>query len=117
MAHHAELVRLGKLRRLLVNVPPRSLKSIVYSVALPAFILGHDPSKRLIVVSYGTELSIKHAIDFRAIMSSSWYRRVFPETRISAAKNTETEVMTPAGGYRLATSIDGTLTGCGGAYQ
>jgi hypothetical protein len=114
MAHHAELVRLGKLRRLLVNVPPRSLKSIVYSVALPSFIFGHDPSKRLIVVSYGTELSIKHAIDFRAIMSSSWYRRVFPETRISAAKNTETEVITTAGGYRLATSIDGTLTGRGG---
>jgi predicted phage terminase large subunit-like protein len=114
MAYHAELVRLGKLRRLLVNVPPRSLKSIVYSVALPAFILGHDPSKRLIVVSYGTELSVKQAIDFRAIMNSSWYRRVFPETRISAAKNTETEVMTTAGGHRLATSIDGTLTGRGG---
>jgi hypothetical protein len=55
MAYHAELVRLGKLHRLLVNVPPRSLKSIVYSVALPAFILGHDPTKWLIVVSYGTD--------------------------------------------------------------
>jgi predicted phage terminase large subunit-like protein len=114
MAHHAELVRLGKLRRLLVNVPPRSLKSIVYSVALPAFILGHDPTKRLIVVSYGADLSIKHAIDFRAIMNSSWYCRLFPATRISKAKNTEAEVMTTRGGYRLATSIDGTLTGRGG---
>jgi predicted phage terminase large subunit-like protein len=114
MAHHAELVRLGKLRRLLVNVPPRSLKSIVYSVALPAFILGHDSTKRLIVVSYGADLSIKHAIDFRAIMNSSWYRRLFPATRISKAKNTEAEVMTTRGGYRLATSIDGTLTGRGG---
>ena len=114
MAYHAELVRLGKLRRLIVNVPPRSLKSIVYSVALPAFILGHDPTKRVIVVSYGTELSTKHAIDFRAVINSSWYRRVFPGTRISKAKNTEFEVMTTAGGYRLATSIDGTLTGRGG---
>jgi predicted phage terminase large subunit-like protein len=114
MAHHAELVRLGKLRRLLVNVPPRSLKSIVYSVALPAFILGHDPTKRLIVVSYGADLSIKHALDFRAIINSSWYRRLFPATRISKAKNTESEVMTTRGGYRLATSIDGTLTGRGG---
>jgi predicted phage terminase large subunit-like protein len=86
----------------------------VYSVALPAFILGHDPTKRLIVVSYGTELSTKHAIDFRAVINSSWYRRVFPGTRISKAKNTESEVMTTAGGYRLATSIDGTLTGRGG---
>jgi hypothetical protein len=114
MAHYAELVRLGVLRRLQVNVPPRSLKSIVYSVALPAFILGHDPSKRLIVVTYGTELSTKYAIDFRAVMNSTWYRRVFPGARISAAKNTESEVMTTAGGYRLAKSIDGTLTGRGG---
>jgi hypothetical protein len=114
MAHHADLVRLGKLRRLLVNVPPRSLKSIVYSVAFPAFILGHDPTKRLIVVSYGAELSIKHANDFRAIMNSSWYRRVFPATRISKEKNTEAEVTTTRGGYRLTTSIDGTLTGRGG---
>jgi predicted phage terminase large subunit-like protein len=114
MAYHAELVRLGKLRRLLVNVPPRSLKSIVYSVALPAFILGHDPTKRLIVVSYGAELSNKLANDFRAIMNSPWYRRVFPETRISKEKNTEAEVMTTRGGYRLATSVDGTLTGRGG---
>lgn len=116
MAFHAELVRCGQLHRLIVNVPPRSLKSIVFSVALPAFILGHDPTKRIIVVSYGTDLSTKHAIDFRAVMSSTWYRRMFPGTRISAAKNTETEVMTTAGGYRLATSIDGTLTGRGGDY-
>jgi hypothetical protein len=114
MAHHADLVRLGKLRRLLVNVPPRSLKSILYSVALPAFILGHDPTKRLIVVTYGADLSTKYAIDFRAIMNSPWYRRVFPGTRISKEKNTEAEMMTTRGGYRLATSIDGTLTGRGG---
>ena len=103
MAYRAELVRLGELRRLIVNVPPRSLKSIVYSVALPAFILGHDPTKRVIVVSYGAELSIKHAIDFRAIMNSSWYHRLFPGTQISKAKNTESEVMTTQVGYRLAT--------------
>jgi hypothetical protein len=114
MAYYAEQVRRGELRRLIVNVPPRSLKSIAYSVALPAFMLGHDPSKRLIVVSYGADLSIKHAIDFRAIVNSSWYCRMFPGTRISAAKNTESEVMTTAGGYRLSTSIDGTVTGRGG---
>ena len=114
MAYEAELVRLGKRRRLMVNVPPRSLKSIVYSVALVAFILGLDPTKRIIVVSYGTDLSAKHANDFRAILNSSWYGMVFPRTHISATKNTESEVMTTAGGYRLATSIDGTLTGRGG---
>lgn len=114
MAYCAELVRFGRLRRLINTVPPRSLKSIVYSVALPAFILGHDPTRRLITVSYSSDLAIKHANDFRAILNTSWYRRVFPGTRISAAKNTESEVVTTRNGHRLATSVDGTLTGRGG---
>src|ERR1700684_2599682 len=52
MAHHLEVVRLGKIKRLIINVPPRTLKSLTSSVAFPAFVLGHDPTKRLIVVSY-----------------------------------------------------------------
>src|SRR5437899_1554407 len=69
LAYHLELVRMGKIRRLIVNMPPRSLKSIVASVALPAYILGHDPTKRLICVSYGSELATKHANDCRAILN------------------------------------------------
>ena len=41
LAFYLELVRLGKIRRLIVNIPPRSLKSIITSVAFPAFVLGH----------------------------------------------------------------------------
>jgi predicted phage terminase large subunit-like protein len=114
LAHHFEQVRLGKLRRLIINVPPRSLKSIVGSVAAPAFMLGHDPTKRLIAVSYGSDLATKHAYDFRAIMNAPWYRDQFSRTRISATKNTESEVVTTRNGYRLTTSVDGTLTGRGG---
>src|SRR5690242_3324267 len=55
LAHHLELARMGKIRRLIVNMPPRSLKSIVASVAFPAFVLGNDPTKRLICVSYGSD--------------------------------------------------------------
>jgi hypothetical protein len=55
MAHHLELVRLGKIKRLIINVPPRTLKSLTSSVAYPAFVLGHGPTKRLIVVSYGSD--------------------------------------------------------------
>ena len=56
----------------------------------------------------------KHANDCRALMRSDLYRRIFPGTRISPAKDTETEVMTTARGSRLATSVGGTLTGRGG---
>ena len=101
-------------RRLIITVPPRSLKSICASVCLPAFILGHDPARRIICVSYSEGLARKHANDCRALMRSGLYRGVFPATRISAAKDTETEVMTTARGSRLATSVGGTLTGRGG---
>jgi predicted phage terminase large subunit-like protein len=114
LAYHLELVRRGKIKRLIINMPPRSLKSIVSSVAFTAFILGHDPTKRLIAVSYGSELAIKHANDFRAVLNSQWYRKLFPETRVSRTKNTEAEVVTTKNGFRLATSIDKTLTGRGG---
>jgi predicted phage terminase large subunit-like protein len=114
LGHHLEQVRLGKIRRLIINLPPRSLKSIVSSVAFPAFVLGHDPTERLIAVSYGSDLAIKHANDFRTILNTLWYQRLFPGTRISRTKNTEFEVVTTRSGFRLATSIDGTLTGRGG---
>jgi predicted phage terminase large subunit-like protein len=114
VAYRLEQVRLGKIRRLIINMPPRSLKSVMSSVAFPAFVLGHDPSKRLIAVSYGSDLAIKHSNDFRAIVNSQWYQRVFRQTRVSRLKNTELEVTTTKYGFRLATSIDGTLTGRGG---
>jgi predicted phage terminase large subunit-like protein len=113
MTYAAELVIDGKIKRLITTVPPRHLKSIIFSVALPAFLLGRDPTKRIICVSYSYELAVKHAIDFRAVMSSAWYRRAFPKTRVSREKDTQYETMTTARGYRYATSLYGTLTGRG----
>jgi predicted phage terminase large subunit-like protein len=116
LADHLEQVRLGEITRLNVNMPPRMLKSFICSVAFPAFILGRDPSKRVIVVTYGTDLATKFGNDTRLIMESAWYRRMFPGTRISRTKNTESEFVTTANGSRLAVSIDGALTGRGGDY-
>jgi predicted phage terminase large subunit-like protein len=114
MAHELDQVRAGKVKRLIITVPPRHLKSITASVAFPAFILGHDPAKKIVAVSYSNELTIKHAGDFRAVMKSDWYRRVFPATRTSPEKDTEFELLTTKRGYRYATSVGGTLTGRGG---
>jgi hypothetical protein len=114
MTYQLMEVMRGQITRLIITVPPRSLKSICASVAFPAFVLGHDPTRRIIGVSYSEILARKHANDCRALMRSDKYCRVFPRTRISSAKDTELEVMTTAGGYRLATSVGGTLTGRGG---
>jgi len=109
-----ERVRRGEVRRLIINMPPRSLKSIAASVAFPAFLLGHDPSRRIICVSYSGDLAKKHSNDFRAVLESPWYKTVFPNTRIGLFKNTETEIELTDRGFRMATSVGGTLTGRGG---
>jgi predicted phage terminase large subunit-like protein len=111
---HLELVRQGKIRRLKIEVPPRSLKSVSASVAFPAFLLGHDPTRKIITASYSADLAAKHAADCRAIIQSAWYRQLFPGTRISPSKNQESNYETTQRGYRYATSIGGTLTGRGG---
>ena len=114
IAFQLERIRAGKLRRLIINMPPRSLKSISASVAFPAFMLGHDPTRRIICVSYAAELAKKHANDFRAVLETGWYRALFPGSRIGSFKNSEVEIELSARGFRLATSIGGTLTGRGG---
>ncbi|HUL87990.1 MAG TPA: hypothetical protein VLU23_07395, partial [Pseudolabrys sp.] len=114
VTHALQKVVNGSTRRLIINIPPRNLKSICSSVVLPAFLLGHNPTRKLICVSYSDDLAAKFSNDCRAVMKSDWYRRTFPNTRIDKAKDTETEVRTTERGYRLATSVGGTLTGRGG---
>src|ERR1700687_4247430 len=101
----------GNVKRLLITLPPRNLKSIS-AVAFSAWALGHDPSKRIICASYSADLASKHAQDCRAVMESDWYRRIFPRTQIS--KNAEMNIVTSHQGYRCSTSVGGTLTGRGG---
>jgi predicted phage terminase large subunit-like protein len=55
-------------------------------------------------------------ISFRRIINSAWYKEMFPETRISPAKNTESDVATTQGGFRLATSLRKSAIGRGGHY-
>ncbi len=71
----------GEVTRAIINLPPRSLKSILTSVVFPAFLLGHHPRSKIFCISYGTDLAAKHASDFRSLVESSWYRSAFPETR------------------------------------
>jgi predicted phage terminase large subunit-like protein len=111
LSHQLGRVFSGDSRRLIVNMPPRHLKSIVASVAFVAWALGRAPKTKFICLSYSNELSGKLARDCRQIMESEWYKRAFPGTALIRA--TETELETSAGGGRFTTSICGTLTGRG----
>ena len=108
-----EQVRQGKVRRLIVNVPPRSLKTLVTSIAFPAFVLGHDPGAKILCVSHSGDLAKRFSRDFRRVVESDWYRRVFPRTIFQ--KTSEDMLETSAGGSRRATSIEAGVTGHGGS--
>ncbi len=104
----------GDVKRLIVNAPPRGLKSLIGSVAFPAWVMGKQPTAKFICVSYSQNLTNKHAGDFRNIVQADWYKRIFRTA--PALKDTEAEYQTAAGGFRLATSVGGTLTGRGGDF-
>jgi hypothetical protein len=113
VASRIEDVRLGKSRRLILNLPPRTLKSHAASVAFPAWLLGHNPSVQIICASYGQDLADKHARDCRTLMESQFYRELFPNARLSAAKHSVNDFMTTENGGRKATSVGGPITGRG----
>jgi predicted phage terminase large subunit-like protein len=112
LAAKLEACRRGACRRLIINMPPRSLKSLSVTVAYSAYLLGHHPAAHIIAVSYGQELSDKFARDTRQVMLSDWYQALFP-TRLSTQRQAVQDFMTTAGGSRLATSVGGVLTGRG----
>jgi len=112
IAYQLDRIRRGEITRLIINTPPRHLKSLTVSVAFTAFLLGHAPWRRIFAISYGDDLSAKHASDFRSIVHSSWYKRAFPKMQI--LRSVDGELITTKRGFRKSTSVSGPLTGLGG---
>ncbi len=112
VTHKLSEVASGEIRRLIITLPPRNLKSLCASVALPAWFLGRNPSERVVVVSYSDFLARTHANDFRLLVNHPLYQASFPAMRLE--RNTDREITTTERGKRIATSIEGTLTGLGG---
>jgi predicted phage terminase large subunit-like protein len=105
-------VATGLVRRLIITLPPRSLKSLCASVALPAWFLGRYPSERVVVISYSDLLARNHSNDFRRLVNDPLYLATFPNMRLD--RESDREIVTTKRGKRIATSIEGTLTGLGG---
>lgn len=78
ICYRLERVRRGEVTRLIINLPPRYLKSIIVSVAFAAYVVGLEPHRRIFSISYGSDLATKHASDFRSIVEAPWFRRALP---------------------------------------
>ena len=105
----------GRTRRLIINIPPRYGKSLLASIAFPAFILGHRPEAEIICMSYVQNLSEDLAERTRRLMNSQFYLDIFGPRLLSNRVRLR-ELKTSAGGCRLATSVEGTVTGRGGEF-
>jgi len=105
-------VAMGESTRLIINIPPRNLKSMCATIAFVAWALGKWPHKRFICASFGADLAHKHALDCRQIMLSPWYQAVFP-TRLNSSKMAVHDFATTEKGGRMAVSTGGGITGRG----
>jgi predicted phage terminase large subunit-like protein len=112
LAAKLEDVRHGRCRRLIINIQPRHLKSHTATIAFPAWLLGHDPFKRILTVCYAQDLSDSLARDSRALMTSPFYQALF-DTRLSPDRQAVGEFETTEGGYRFSSSVGGVVTGRG----
>jgi hypothetical protein len=103
------------IKRLIINLPPRSGKSLLASVLWPAWVWLKHPATRWLFASYSVSLSGKHSSDRRTVITASWYQRRWP-IQLLNDQNQKTEFVNTARGHMLATSLGGTVTGKGGDF-
>lgn len=111
IAEHLEAVTAGDIRNLVINIPPGCMKSILTSVAWPAWEWARNPTIRTLSASYGVELAIRDASKTRDIVTSEWYRERWTDVVIKPGEDQKTKYALVGGGWRLATSVGGRATG------
>ena len=103
----------GKLKRLIVNMPPRHTKSEFASYMLPAFIMGRNPLTKIIQTSHTAELSQRFGRKTKQLIDSSDYKKIFPDTNLQADSKAAGRWDTSAGGEYFAAGVGGAITGRG----
>jgi predicted phage terminase large subunit-like protein len=108
-------VAAGKRKRQVVSMPPRHGKTFMASICLSAWILAHDASAKILVLSYGQDLADKIAYAIRAILRSDWFREAF-DTRLAKDRAKVMDFVTTDGGGVRSLSIEGGVTGLGADF-
>ncbi len=108
-------VSTGEIKRLIVSLPPRHGKTFMGSICLAAWILAHNPSAKIVLLSYGQDLADKIARSIRNILRVKWYQHTF-RTRIATDRAKINDFATTAGGGVRSISIEGGVTGIGGHF-
>jgi len=101
-------------KHLLINVPPRTLKSELVNVFFSVYLWVLDDSIQFISSSYSASLSVGLSVQARRLILSDWFSNHFPNIQLSTDEKQKSKFSTPKGGLRYCTSTGGTITGMGG---
>lgn len=113
ISEHVQAVWDGEIQDLIINEPPRCLKSVQVGQLLPAWGMGKEPHHQFIGASYAHSLAERNVTKARQLIQSDWYREIFPATQISADQNKKDYFTTTQNGQYKGTGIGGTITGFG----
>jgi predicted phage terminase large subunit-like protein len=113
MAKKFQEIAEGKLKRLIINMPPRHTKSEFASYLLPAWFLGKYPNKKIIQCSNTAELAVGFGRKVRNLVGSEQYAKVFPNVSLRADSKAAGRWSTNANGEYFAIGVGGTVTGKG----
>ena len=115
ICEHLEAVARGQLNRLIINIPPRHMKSLTCGVAFPCWTWIHAPHKQFLFASYSKALSTRDNVKCRRLLTSPWYQNNWGDKfKLTTDQNQKARFENNATGYRIATSVGGSLTGKGG---
>lgn len=117
IAEHLEATKSGELRNLLINIPPRHMKSILISVMFPAWSWLDWPESRWLFSSYAETLSKRDSVKCRRVIESPLYAEIFePDWKLAGDQNEKLKFENDRAGHRIATSVGGQGTGEGGDF-
>jgi predicted phage terminase large subunit-like protein len=115
LCEYLMLVTDGKIKKLLINMPPRNGKSNIVTVLWPLWSWTRKPWLRFIFCSYSSGLSVKHSTDRRRVMESPWFKDNWGAlVNMADDQNQKQEYENTRRGTMVATSVGGTITGKGG---
>ena len=113
MAKKFQEIAEGKIKRLIINMPPRHTKSEFASFLLPAWFLGKYPGKKIIQTSNTAELAVGFGRKVRNLVDSEQYAKIFPNVNLRSDSKAAGRWATNAGGEYFAIGVGGTVTGKG----
>lgn len=114
---HLEACVNGEIRKLLINMPPRHMKSIAVAVLLTPWVWLKRPHAQFIYASYAQSLSIRDSLKARRVIEHADYAELFRQKwALTHDQNQKTKFVNTELGHRIATSVEGAATGEGGDF-